>query len=161
MREVHACAAKRPRLWGAAQAIQEFSKVGKPIYITETGIADARDALRAEWAEAYFRAVRWLLAGSVQATYESAGGGSVWSPQSCSVCMQRRYQICRFVRLVEAKIRSNCRGFGLMRAVHNCVQPCTVVMQQSTAASAAPGSTPQFGSALVKAQRDEPPPARP
>ena len=44
--------AARPR-----QAIKEFSKVGKPIYITETGIADAKDALRAEWAESYFRAV--------------------------------------------------------------------------------------------------------
>lgn len=47
----------RLRAWGALQAIREFSKVGKPIYITETGIADAKDTLRAEWAEAYFRAV--------------------------------------------------------------------------------------------------------
>ena len=45
------------RARGAAQAIREFSKVGKPIYITETGIADAKDTLRAEWAESYFRAV--------------------------------------------------------------------------------------------------------
>ena len=51
------------RAWGAPQAIREFSKVGKPIYITETGIADARDTLRAEWAESYFRAVRLLSAG--------------------------------------------------------------------------------------------------
>lgn len=47
----------RLRAWGAPQAIREFSKVGKPIYITETGIADAKDTLRAEWAESYFRAV--------------------------------------------------------------------------------------------------------
>ena len=45
----------------ALQAIREFSKVGKPIYITETGIADAKDTLRAEWAEAYFRAVGFSL----------------------------------------------------------------------------------------------------
>ena len=31
--------------------------MGKPIYITETGIADAKDTLRAEWAESYYRAV--------------------------------------------------------------------------------------------------------
>ena len=37
--------------------------MGKPIYITETGIADAKDTLRAEWAESYFRAVRVLCAG--------------------------------------------------------------------------------------------------
>ena len=36
--------------------------MGKPIYITETGIADAKDSLRAEWAESYFRAVRLLSA---------------------------------------------------------------------------------------------------
>ena len=34
--------------------------MGKPIYITETGIADAKDTLRAEWAESYFRAVGFL-----------------------------------------------------------------------------------------------------
>lgn len=53
------------------QAIKEFSKIGKPIFITETGIADARDTLRAEWAESYFRAV---------------------SP-SCSACVGRKMQL--------------------------------------------------------------------
>ncbi|KAK9824973.1 hypothetical protein WJX81_001475 [Elliptochloris bilobata] len=47
---------------GFYNAIKEFSKVEKPIFITETGIADARDTLRAEWAEAYFRAVEHAIA---------------------------------------------------------------------------------------------------
>ena len=40
------------------QAMQKFSRLQRPVYITETGIADAKDHLRAEWAEAYFKAVR-------------------------------------------------------------------------------------------------------
>ena len=92
MREAHACATERPGLRAAAQAIQEFSKVGKPIYITETGIADARDALRAEWAEAYFRAVRPVACGVAsgyprhRTRVKSAPPGPAWSPQSW-LCM--------------------------------------------------------------------------
>jgi hypothetical protein len=41
-----------------AQAIQKFARLKRPIYVTETGIADKSDTLRAEWAEAYFKAVR-------------------------------------------------------------------------------------------------------
>ena len=55
------------RAGGAPQAIREFSKVGKPIYITETGIADAKDTLRAEWAESYFRAVGCLCSSGFPA----------------------------------------------------------------------------------------------
>ena len=40
------------------QAMQRFARLQRPVYITETGIADRKDHLRAEWAEAYFKAVR-------------------------------------------------------------------------------------------------------
>ena len=40
--------------------MQRFSRLKRPIYITETGIPDAKDCIRAEWAEAYFKAVRSL-----------------------------------------------------------------------------------------------------
>ena len=40
--------------------MQKFSRLKRPIYITETGIPDAKDRIRAEWAEAYFKAVRSL-----------------------------------------------------------------------------------------------------
>ncbi len=43
-----------------AQAIQKFARLKRPVYITETGIADKADKLRAEWAESYFKAVRVL-----------------------------------------------------------------------------------------------------
>lgn len=39
------------------QAIKKFARLRRPVYITETGIADKSDALRAEWAESYFKAV--------------------------------------------------------------------------------------------------------
>lgn len=40
------------------QAMQRFARLKRPVYITETGIPDSKDRIRAEWAEAYFRAVR-------------------------------------------------------------------------------------------------------
>ena len=39
------------------QAMRKFATLKRPVYITETGIADKADTLRAEWAESYFRAV--------------------------------------------------------------------------------------------------------
>ena len=38
--------------------MQKFSRLKRPVFITETGIPDAKDHIRAEWAEAYFKAVR-------------------------------------------------------------------------------------------------------
>ena len=40
-----------------SQAIKKFARLRRPVYVTETGIADKADALRAEWAESYFKAV--------------------------------------------------------------------------------------------------------
>lgn len=42
------------------QAIRKFARLKRPVFITETGIADKSDKLRAEWAESYFRAVSSL-----------------------------------------------------------------------------------------------------
>ena len=42
------------------QAIKKFARLRRPVYITETGIADKSDALRAEWAQSYFKAVGLL-----------------------------------------------------------------------------------------------------
>ena len=39
------------------QAMRRFARLKRPVYITETGIADKADTLRGEWAESYFRAV--------------------------------------------------------------------------------------------------------
>lgn len=39
------------------QAMRKFARLRRPVYITETGIADKSDNLRAEWAESYFKAV--------------------------------------------------------------------------------------------------------
>ena len=38
--------------------MRRFARLKRPVYITETGIADKADTLRGEWAESYFRAVR-------------------------------------------------------------------------------------------------------
>lgn len=37
--------------------MKKFARLKRPVYITETGIADKSDKLRGEWAESYFRAV--------------------------------------------------------------------------------------------------------
>ena len=39
------------------QAIKKFARLRRPVYVTETGIADRADSLRAEWAASYFKAV--------------------------------------------------------------------------------------------------------
>ena len=39
-----------------------FARLKRPVYITETGIADKADTLRGEWAESYFKAVRVISA---------------------------------------------------------------------------------------------------
>ncbi len=44
------------------QAMRKFARLKRPVYITETGIADKSDKLRAEWGEAYFRAVSYSSA---------------------------------------------------------------------------------------------------
>jgi hypothetical protein len=60
------------------QAMQRFACLQRPVYITETGIADTKDTLRAEWAEAYFKAVlftcRLLHASNHQSLQMAAYG---------------------------------------------------------------------------------------
>ena len=41
----------------AVQALKAMSSVGVPLYITETGVADERDALREEMMTSYFQQV--------------------------------------------------------------------------------------------------------
>ena len=62
--------------------------MGKPIYITETGIADAKDTLRAEWAESYFRAVGScrLHVGFMQGCTDLAHALQVHRGQYLHVC---------------------------------------------------------------------------
>lgn len=43
---------------GFSQAIDHMAALGKPIYITETGIADAEDKLRGKFLEQYFTVVK-------------------------------------------------------------------------------------------------------
>eukprot|EP00884_Botryococcus_braunii_P004590 jgi/Botrbrau1/14131/Bobra.182_3s0072.1 len=47
---------------GFYRAIQDFSALERPIFIMETGIADAKDDKRAVWADLYFRAVQQAVA---------------------------------------------------------------------------------------------------
>ena len=37
--------------------MKKFARLKRPVYVTETGIADKSDRLRGGWAESYFRAV--------------------------------------------------------------------------------------------------------
>ncbi|CAK0742117.1 hypothetical protein CVIRNUC_001373 [Coccomyxa viridis] len=47
---------------GFYDAMRRFARLKRPVYITETGIADKADTLRGEWAESYFRAVEHAVA---------------------------------------------------------------------------------------------------
>ncbi|BDA42798.1 6-phospho-beta-galactosidase [Coccomyxa sp. Obi] len=47
---------------GFYDAIRKFARLKRPVYVTETGIADKSDKLRAEWAETYFRALEHAVA---------------------------------------------------------------------------------------------------
>ena len=52
------------------------------MYITETGIADKSDKLRAEWAESYFKAVGPICKS------QSCGTCGLWQNQSLGVGFQ-------------------------------------------------------------------------
>lgn len=64
------CSSVVTALWpGGEQAMQKFARLKRPMYITETGIPDAKDRIRAEWAEAYFRAVRSLAQAALPSAH--------------------------------------------------------------------------------------------
>ncbi len=49
---------RSPLIISHVQAIKRHARVGKPIIITETGIADGIDSRRELWATSYLKAVR-------------------------------------------------------------------------------------------------------
>lgn len=55
--------------------MKKFARLKRPVYVTETGIANKSDRLRGEWAESYFRAV------------------SIENSEMCT-CMQPHISLC-------------------------------------------------------------------
>ena len=62
-----------------AQGIKQLSKIGVPMYITETGIADEKEDRRPEFFETYFAEVapvslHWLIMYGAHMTWSNLRG---------------------------------------------------------------------------------------